>query len=98
MRRVEPLPAAVGEENVQRLLPSGAEPERDERVIAHGGGQHEVTHALRAVEYFQPSEIERLGLREKPSLRESQDAVAEMTGGHFNVQQVIESVRPVRDP
>jgi len=62
MRRLEALPAAVGEEDLQRLLTFGADPERDERVVAHRGRQHEVADAFGAIEGFQSSEIERLGL------------------------------------
>src|SRR5215470_13179369 len=87
--RLEALPAAIRDEDSQRLLTSSAQAERDERVVAHGGREHEVADAVGPIEDFQSGEIERFGLLDEDAIAQGQTCATGMTDGHLNVDQFI---------
>src|SRR5215470_8669325 len=95
MRRLESLSAAVGEEDLQRRLASGAQPECDERIVAHRGCEPEVADVVATVEDFQSSEIERFGLLDEGAIAQGQARATGMADGHLNVDQLIATDPPL---
>src|SRR5207245_1792279 len=67
MRGLESLPSIVRQDNPEKVLGAGAEPERDEGMIAERRGQREAADLRGSVEDGHPVQIERLpGLGELP--------------------------------
>src|SRR5437016_9996815 len=67
MRGLESLPSIVRQDDPEKVLGAGAEPERDEGMIAERRGQREAADLRGSVEDGHPVQIERLpGLGELP--------------------------------
>src|SRR5437667_168509 len=67
MRGLESLPSIVRQDDPEKVLGAGAEPERDEGMIAERRGQREAADLRGSVEDGHPVQIERLlGLDELP--------------------------------
>src|SRR3989442_1136330 len=67
MRGLESLPSIVRQDDPEKILGAGAEPERDEGMIAERRGQREAADLRGSVEDGHPVQIERLpGLDELP--------------------------------
>src|SRR5207249_11945257 len=84
VRRLEALPATSREADLQGVLTSGSQPERDERVIAYRASHREPTHSLRAVENLELGEIERLGVLDEPSIADGQARTARVADRKLN--------------
>src|SRR3989442_13137511 len=67
MRGLESLPSIVRQDDPEKVLGAGAEPERDEGMIAERRGQREAADLRGSIEDAHPVQIERLpGLGELP--------------------------------
>src|SRR5262249_61733046 len=86
--------AAVGEDDLQQLLATGSESERDERIIADCGRHREPIHPLGAVEHVDALQEERFGLLDESSVAERQARAIRMADRQLNVDQFIAADSP----
>src|SRR5436309_1200481 len=97
MRGLEPLPAVVREDDTKAVLTIGAEPERDEGIIAERRGHRELADLRVSVEDVHPVQVEQIGGLNEFPLADRQTRSARMLGLDLDVDDLVAADAAIGD-